>query len=62
MRATYYPGDDILVLRFNDREIVREVSQDWHINVAFDADGTVVQMVILEAVASKFMDASVPWL
>ena len=51
MKTTYYPEDDILKLTFNDHKIVREISQDWNINVSFAEDGSIVEMVILDAVA-----------
>ncbi len=49
MRTTYFDGDDTLVNRLSDKTIVREVSQDWNTHVAYAADGTVVETVILEA-------------
>lgn len=52
MRTTYYPEDDILKMVFSDSIIVRETSQDWNVNVSYAADGSVVEMVILDAVAS----------
>jgi hypothetical protein len=55
MRTTYYPQDDILNIRFSDKPIVREISQDWNVNVSFAADGSVVEMVILDAVKIGFM-------
>ena len=52
MKTLYYPEDDILELIFNDKAISRESSQDWNVNVSYAADGSVVQMVILDAVAA----------
>ncbi|PID99774.1 MAG: hypothetical protein CSA79_06460 [Thiothrix nivea] len=49
MKTKYYEADDILVQRFSDNPIVREVSQDWNINISYDKDGNIVQIVILEA-------------
>ncbi|CAK0743373.1 conserved hypothetical protein [Gammaproteobacteria bacterium] len=49
MNATYYEEDDILELRFSDAPIVKEVSQDWNVNLSFDAIGNLVEVVILEA-------------
>jgi len=51
MHTTYYPDDDILEIKFSDRPIVREVSQDWNTCLSYDADGKVVEMVILDAKA-----------
>lgn len=55
MRTTYYPQDDILAIRFNDKSVAREVSQDWNVNVSYAADGSVVEIVILDAVKGGFM-------
>lgn len=52
MRAIYHPQDDILELRFSDKAIVRELSQDWNVHVSFAEDGSVVEMVVLDAVTS----------
>lgn len=55
MKTIYYPQDDIVEIRFSDKPIAREVSQDWNVNVSYAQDGTVVELVILDAVASGFM-------
>ena len=52
MKTLYYPEDDILELVFSEKEIVRETSQDWNVNVSYAADNSIVQMVILDAVAA----------
>ncbi|MDD3760255.1 MAG: DUF2283 domain-containing protein [Acidithiobacillus sp.] len=52
MKAQYEPADDILVLQFSDKPVTREVSQDWNLNVAYAEDGTIVEIVILDAKAS----------
>jgi uncharacterized protein YuzE len=49
MKTTYYPEDDILVVRLSDALPVREVSQSWNTHVSYGADGEVVEVVILEA-------------
>jgi hypothetical protein len=55
MRTTYYDADDILVLRLSEKPIVREVSQDWHTHVSYAADGTAVEVVVLDAKANGAM-------
>lgn len=55
MKTIYFPQDDILEMRFSDKPIVREASQDWNVNVSFAADGSIVELVILDAVKSGFM-------
>lgn len=49
MNIKYYEADDILVQRFSDNPIVKEVSQGWNINISYDKEGSIVQIVILEA-------------
>lgn len=51
MRITYHERDDILVIHIADKPVVRETSQDWNTHVSFAADGTVVEVVVLEAKA-----------
>jgi uncharacterized protein YuzE len=51
MKTTYYPKDDILVVHVSDKTIVREISQDWHTTISYAADGTVAEIVLLEAQA-----------
>lgn len=52
MKTIYYPEDDILELKFSDKPVVRETSQDWNVTVSYAADGTITEMVILDAVRS----------
>ena len=52
MKATYHPEDDILYLRFNDKPIVRELAHGWNVNLAYAADGDIVEMTILDAKAA----------
>jgi hypothetical protein len=59
MQATYYEDDDILELRFSDAPIAKEISQDWNINISFDAAGNLVEMVILEAREAGILPAVV---
>lgn len=49
MKTIYYPEDDILYMRFNDKTIAREVSHGWNVNMAYSADGDLVEMTILDA-------------
>jgi len=41
--------DDILEIRVSDKPIVREVSQGWHTNIRYAEDGTMVEIVLLDA-------------
>jgi hypothetical protein len=49
MKSIYFEKDDILEIRVSDKPIVREVSQDWHTNISYAADGTIVEIVLLDA-------------
>lgn len=49
MKTTYFDVDDILNIRLSDKSIVREVSESWHINVSYAVDGSVVEVVLLDA-------------
>jgi len=49
MRTIYDKDDDILTMHISDKPVVREVSQDWNTCISYAADGSVVEMVILEA-------------
>lgn len=52
MKTTYFDDDDILVIHLSDKAITREVSQDWNTHVSYAADGTAVEVVLLDAAAS----------
>ena len=49
MRTTYYDEDDILVVHLSDKPVSREVSQDWNTHISYAADGTAVELVLLDA-------------
>jgi Protein of unknown function (DUF2283) len=55
MKTIYYPQDDILEICLSDKPIAREVSQDWNVSVSYAEDGSVVELVILDAVKVGFM-------
>lgn len=49
MKSIYFQTDDILQIRVSDKPIVREVCQDWHTNISYAEDGTIVEIVLLDA-------------
>jgi uncharacterized protein YuzE len=49
MKSTYFADDDILQIRVADKPIVREVSQGWHTNISYAEDGTIVEILLLDA-------------
>ena len=44
-----FENDDILQIRVFDKQIVREVSQDWHTNISYAEEGSIVEIVLLDA-------------
>jgi hypothetical protein len=55
MKSIYYEDDDMLQIRVSDKPIVREVSQGWHINISYADDGTIVEIVLLDAKKESLM-------
>ena len=49
MKSIYFENDDILQIRVSDKQIEREVSQDWHTNISYAEDGSIVEIVLLDA-------------
>ena len=49
MKSIYFESDDILQIRVSDKPIVREESQDWHTNISYAEDGSIVEIVLLDA-------------
>ena len=49
MKSIYFEMDDILQIRVSEKQIAREVSQDWHTNISYAEDGSIVEIVLLDA-------------
>ena len=49
MKSIYFENDDILQISVSDKQIVRELSQDWHTNISYAEDGSIVEIVLLDA-------------
>jgi len=49
VKTTYFEEDDILQIRISEKPIVREVSQGWNTNISYAEDGSIVEIVLLEA-------------
>lgn len=54
MHVTYWPEDDILEVRFSDKPIAREVSENWHVHKSYATDGDLVEVVFLDAVKERY--------
>ena len=48
VKSIYFENDDILQIRVSDKQIVREVSQDWHTNISYAEGGSIVEIVLLD--------------
>lgn len=49
VKCTYLEKEDIFQVRLSNKPIVREISPDWHTNISYAEDGTVVEIVLLDA-------------
>ena len=49
MKSIYFENDDILQIRVSAKPITREVSQDWHTNISYAEDGSLIEIVLLDA-------------
>lgn len=49
VKSTYFKNDNILQTRVSEKQIVREVSQGWHTNISYAEDGSIVEIVLLDA-------------
>lgn len=49
MKTTYFETDDILQICLSDKPIVREVSPGWQTHISYAEDGSVVEIVLLDA-------------
>ena len=55
MKSIYFENDDILQIRVSDKPIAREVSQGWHTNISYAEDGSIVEIVLLDAIKEGLM-------
>ena len=42
MKSIYFENDDTLQIRVSEKLITREVSQDWHTNISYAEDRSIV--------------------
>lgn len=49
VKCLYLENEDILQIRLSYKIIVREASPDWHTNISYAEDGSIVKIVILDA-------------
>jgi uncharacterized protein YuzE len=49
VKCMYLENEDVLQIRLSYKTIVREASPDWHTNISYAEDGTLVEIVLLDA-------------
>lgn len=54
MKTIYHTDDDILEIHISDKAVSREVSHGWNLNISYAEDGSVVEIVLLEAQEKGF--------
>lgn len=47
--CVYLENEDILQIRLSSKAVVREVSPDWQTNIGYAADGSIVELLLLDA-------------
>ncbi len=47
--CSYREDEDLFQLRLSNKQIVREASLDWHSNISYAADKSIVEIVLLDA-------------
>jgi len=49
MQTLYDAIDDIFTIKISNKPIAREISEDWNTCISYAKDGSLVEIVILEA-------------
>lgn len=49
VKCIYLKSEDVLQIRLSCKTIVREASPDWHTNISYAEDGSIVEIVLLDA-------------
>jgi len=47
--CSYREEEDLFHIRLSNKQVVREVSQGWHTNISYAEDGSIVEIVLLDA-------------
>ena len=48
MRCSYLENEGSLHIRLTDKPVTRETSPSWHTNISYAADGSIVEVVLLD--------------
>lgn len=49
MKSIYFENDDILQICVSHKPIAHEVSQGWNTHISYTEDGSIVEIVLLDA-------------
>lgn len=52
--------DDILQIRVSNKPIVHETSQGWYTNISYAEDGSIVEIVLLDAKKEGLLPTVIP--
>lgn len=59
VKSTYFEEGDVLRIRISERPVARKVAQDTDVQIAYAADGSVVEVVLLNAMVQGWIPLSV---
>ena len=49
VKSAYFEDDNIFQIRISERPIVRDMSQGWNTYISYAEDGSIVEIVLLDA-------------
>ncbi len=55
MKSTYFEEGDVLRIRLSELPVARKVAQDDDVHIAYAADGSVVEVVLLNAMVQGWV-------
>jgi hypothetical protein len=59
MKSTYFEEGDVLRIRISDQPVARKVAQSEDVHIAYADDGSVVEVVLLNAMVQGWVPLSV---
>ena len=48
VKCSYFANEATLHIRLTDKPVMRETSPNWHTNISYAEDGSIVQVVLLD--------------
>ena len=48
VKCSYLENEDTLHIRVSDKPVMRETSLNWHINISYAEDGSIIEVVLLD--------------